>query len=382
MQQLVQVSIWNKPLGVLARNSETHRNRFEFFPSFLEQGWEVSPILFPMEKFRINPKVIHFEKENELPVFLTDMLPGAYARKLLGYALRTSTQTPEALSGLSYLSLLGNRGMGALGFEPSGYPELNETDIVDVDLLVKYVRNIYFGGDVSERRTRELLRSGLFTRGSWPKALVAINDFTGEVVSGQYVINDGFDGWVLKLDGILDGGAGKLMLEYEWYQKAMTCGILMAECRLLKDGMRTHLLCKRFDRQGNERIHIQSFAALREKPEDTYEGVFRCMRQLHLPHTDVEQFYLRMVFNVLSGNTHYRPDKIFFTCAKSGAWRLAPAFNLKPGFGNGTHTLSIAGKRQNIVNANLLELGKKQGVKRAKKILEYCQEKLEIQQSK
>ncbi|MDD2612284.1 MAG: type II toxin-antitoxin system HipA family toxin [Bacteroidales bacterium] len=379
MRQFVRVNLWNEPLGVMARDSETHLEQFEFFPSFLRLGWEISPILFPMERLRLKPEIYQFKEMGGLPNFLADILPGNYARDILRYALHDSQQTPETLSSQSYLSLLGNRGMGAFSFEPSGYPELNASETIDFDLLVKYAYNLFNnnGNGLSDRRVRELLRSGLFTRGSRPKALVAINDFTGEVVSGQGAIPEGFESWIIKLDGVRMDCPDDLMVEYDYYKKAIACGITMAPCRMLKDGHKTHLLCKRFDRVENERLHIQSFAALREDPEDSYEAAFRCMRQMHLSHFEMEELYRRMVFNILIGNKKVRPDKILFTFSRTEKWKLAPAFNLKPTPNEHVHALSVCGKMQDITKENLLDLGKKLNIKQAKSILKSCSEVLE-----
>ena len=379
MNQFVQIYLWNEPLGVMARDSGTHHAQFEFFPSFLQRHLDISPIMFPVEKMRIRPEIYQLDAPGDLPAFLTDSLPGSYAKEILRHALFDSQQTPEALSAQSYLSLLGNRGMGAFSFEPSGYPELNLPEAVDIDLLVKYAQHLYndTGGRLSERRIRELLRSGLFTRGSRPKALVAINDFTGEVISGQAVIPAGFEGWVLKLDGVRNSHPDDLNVEYDYYKKATACEIKMAPCRMLKDGHRLHLLCKRFDRIGNEKLHVQSFAALRDVREESYEAVFRCMRQLHLPFPDMEELYRRMIFNVLTGNCNDSAGKICFTCTREGEWRLAPAFNLKPTPDKNSHALSVGGKVRDITKENLLDLGRRLHIRQAKNIIRCCTEVLE-----
>jgi len=377
MPQFVQVYLWNEPLGVMARDSETHCGQFEFYPSFLKKGWDISPLLFSMENLRAKSEIFNFDNAAGLPVFLTDILPGGYAKDILRYALQNSPQTPETLSSQSYLSLIGSRGLGAFRFEPSGYPELNSSESIDIDLMVKSAINLYNGGVLSERRVRELLRSGLFTRGSWPKALVAVNDFTGDVISGQDVIPEGFEGWILKLDGVRNDPVDTLIVEYDSYKKAKECGLEMAACRMLREGHRLHLLCKRFDRKGNDKIHVQSFLALRDGQDDSYEAVFRCMRQLRLPFPDMEQMYRRMVFNVLIGNTKDKPEKIMFTYSPSVGWRLAPAFNLKPTPYIGVHALSVLGKVKDITTEEILDLGKKLNIKQAKMIVKSCKDVLE-----
>jgi len=136
-------------------------------------------------------------------------------------------------------------------------------------------------------------------------------------------------------------------------------------------------LCKRFDRKGNDKIHVQSFLALRDGQDDSYEAVFRCMRQLRLPFPDMEQMYRRMVFNVLIGNTKDKPEKIMFTYSPSVGWRLAPAFNLKPTPYIGVHALSVLGKVKDITTEEILDLGKKLNIKQAKMIVKSCKDVLE-----
>jgi len=377
MHQFVQVYLWNEPLGVMARDAETHCGQFEFYPTFLKKGWDISPLLYPMEKLREKSEIFNFENAAGLPAFLLDFLPGTYAKDILRYALLGSPQTPEMLSAQSYLSLLGSRGLGAFRFEPSGYPELNPSESIDIDMLVKSAVNLYNGGTLSERRVRELLRSGLFTRGSWPKALVAVNDFTGDVITGQDVIPEGFEGWILKLDGVRSDPANTLILEYDSYKKALECGLEMAPCRMLREGHRLHLLCKRFDRKRNEKVHVQSFLALREGLDDSYEAVFRCMRQLRLPYPDMEQMFKRMVFNVLIGNKKDTSEKTMFTYSPVRGWHLAPAFNLKPTPYIEVHMLSVGGKGLDITKEDLLAFGKRINIRQAKSIIQRCSDVLE-----
>lgn len=379
MRQFVQVFFWNDPMGILAFDSLAQSGQFEFFPEFLSKGYNFSPILFPIETWKVNPKICLLEKASELPAFLRDVLPGSYASDLLREALHDATKTPESLSALSFLSLMGNRSMGAFRFESAGYPELDAVEPVDFDQLVKFAHSIYVnkGPRLSERRIRTLLRSGLFTKGSWPKALVAINDFTGEVVSGQAQIPEGFEAWIIKLDGVGSDDTSALMEEYSYYKKALECGIQMAPCRMLKDGHTLHLLCKRFDRVGNERLHVQSFLNLGGGHDYSYEAVFRCLRQLHFPYPVFVEFFKRMVFNVLIGNKNDGPEKINFIYNRSGMWSLAPAYNLKPTPVLDEHALSVGGKVRDITKEDLLELGRMLNIKQAKLILKNCSEVLE-----
>ena len=43
---------------------------------------------------------------------------------------------------------------------------------------------------------------------------------------------------------------------------ALQCGINMTECRLLEENDRAHFMTKRFDREGSEKLHMQTLCAL------------------------------------------------------------------------------------------------------------------------
>jgi serine/threonine-protein kinase HipA len=285
---------------------------------------------------------------------------------LLRYALKGTDKTPDVLSPLALFSLLGNRGFGAYRFEPHGYPELDLSEPIDIGRLARYAGNVCQenGKELTENRLRELLRSGLFTIGSWPESLLAVNDYTGEVRSGQADIPAGFEGWTLKLDGVKPTGGTALTDEYENYLKAVTCGLDMIPCRQIKEGNHTHLLIKRVDRMKQEKIHVQSFAALRDEPSDTCEAVFRCMRLLHLSYPELVNYYKRVVFNVLIGNKQEIARDILFTCQGDNEWHLAPASRLHQPSRPHEQTLSVCGKQENQTLEDVLILGKTQGIRK------------------
>jgi len=371
MNQYLEVSLQNKSMGILGWNKDTRDGLFEFFPGYLESNKEIIPAISSKGSQLNQTHVFHFSSLIDVPSFFADCFPGNYANRLLRYALQNSGKTPENLSPLSIFSLIGKRGIGAYGFEPQGYPELDEPEPIEIDRIVRSIHHIYQSGskDISEKKLRELLRCGLFTTSSDPEIFLAINDFNGEVLSGQSKIPTGFEAWTLKLDGILTAATQNIRIEYNNYLKAMNCGINMAQCRLLKEGSHTHLLVKRIDRISGERVHIQSFNAIRDQPFDNYEAVFRCMRQLRFSYPEFVQLYKRMVFNVLAGNKGETGKNILFFFHKGHEWHLAPASGLfsTPWLKN--HALSVCGKTCDIKTEDLLRFGELQNIKKCGSIV-------------
>jgi serine/threonine-protein kinase HipA len=372
MSQYLEVSLINKPLGVFAWDRDVMKGQFEFLPAYLSDNQEISPILYSKKILRNKLPIIHFKSLQDLPAFFTDCIPGKHSNRVLRYAIQNSGRTPESLSPLSVFSILGNRGIGALGFEPKGYPELDETKPVEIDKLVRDLRYLYQSGskDLNEKKLRELLRCSLFTNSSEPEFFLAINDYNGEVLSGQGNIPKGFEAWKLKVDGVLTSSTYSIGQEYLYYKKAIECGIEMVQCRQLKESTHTHLLVRRIDRVSGERIHVLSYNALRDEPVDSYEAIFRCMRQLRINYPEIVQMYKRMIFNVIVGNTGENGLNIYFTCKNQNEWHLAPASGIYPTPWIKNHLLSICGKNNKIEADDLIKFGELQNIKKCVSIVE------------
>lgn len=376
MSQYIEVTLLNKPFGVLAWNREKSEGQFEFLPDFVNNIQDISPINYSKVSLVNNSNVFKFNKLNDVPRFFNDILPGDFSNRLLRYALHKSEKTPESLSPLSFFSLTGNRGIGAFGFEPFGYPELDETESIEIDRIVRSLHQMFQSGskDISEKRLREILRCGLFSTGSDPEIFLAINDYNGEVLSGQGFIPSGYDAWKLKLDGLFPSSTLNIKNEYSNYLKAIECGIEMVKYRLLKEGSHSHLLISRIDRFKGEKIHLQSFISLRDENSNTYEAIFRCMRQLRLQYPEFIQMYKRMVFNNLIGNTLETGKNYFFTCHKNNEWHLAPASGLIPTPWIKNHSLSVCGKTNNITTEDLIKFGELQNIRKCGSIVKRIEE--------
>jgi len=52
------------------------------------------------------------------------------------------------------------------------------------------------------------------------------------------------------------------LMEYTYYQMATLAGIRMEPSEILLDGPRAHFLTRRFDRKGNDKIHMQTLCAM------------------------------------------------------------------------------------------------------------------------
>jgi serine/threonine-protein kinase HipA len=93
-------------------------------------------------------------------------------------------------------------------------------------------------------------------------------------------------------------------------------------------------MTRRFDRgEGGSKRHMQSLGALahfdfNQPGAHSYEQAFLVMRRLGLSTATVEQLFRRMVFNVAARNQDDHVKNVAFLMDRSGAWDLAPAFDL------------------------------------------------------
>jgi serine/threonine-protein kinase HipA len=155
----------------------------------------------------------------------------------------------------------------------------------------------------------------------------------------------------------------------------------MTESKLINENKRAHFITKRFDRDGANKIHMQTFCALahfdyNEPTSYSYEQVFQTMRQLKLSYAEMEEFYKRMVFNVIARNQDDHTKNISFLMEKDKGWKLAPAYDITYAYDPGNkwlraHQLSINGKREDISRKDLLQVAKTMNVKKPTEIIEH-----------
>lgn len=134
---------------------------------------------------------------------------------------------------------------------------------------------------------------------------------------------------------------------------ALDAGISMMPSELRTYAGITHFLTQRFDRNGNEKIHTQTLAAM-SPTSDSYEDIFAVIRRLNLPYEDSRQQYLRMIFNVIARNVDDHSKNFSFCMNRDGTWRLSPVYDLTysvdpttPLYSN-RHSLTVNGKNEDI----------------------------------
>jgi serine/threonine-protein kinase HipA len=238
--------------------------------------------------------------------------------------------------------------------------------------------------DPEEEAIKAILSIGTSAGGARPKAIIAYNEATGQVRSGQIAAGDGFQHWLLKFDGVAAAGdhgltdpRGWCAVEYAYSLMARTAGVQMSECRLLEEHGRRHFMTRRFDRpDGTDKLHMQSVGALEhvsynEPGTYSYEQALLLVRRLRLGTLAVEQLFRRMVFNVVARNQDDHVKNIAFLMDRRGEWSLAPAYDVTWAWKPGnpwldSHQMSINGKREGFSVADLRAAARVAGLKRGR----------------
>ena len=393
------VTLWGEPVGAVSWLEDRNYALFEYEPAFLKRKIDISPLHMGLEDAGRGDGIFSFPQlANEtflgLPGLLADALPDKFGNSIIDAWLARSGRDAAGFNPVERLCYTGKRGMGALEFSPSVGPRLDRSVPVEVADLVALAQDVMsHRSDLDVELGRDekgdaeaiidILRVGTSAGGARPKALIAM-DKSGNVISGQAEAPPGYDYWLLKFDGVTDLELGKPReygrIEYAYHLMALAAGIEMTECRLLEENGRAHFLTKRFDRQGGEKIHMQSLCGLAHYDFNMagaygYEQAFSVMRRLRLAKADAIEQYRRMVFNVIARNQDDHTKNIAFLMDQNGKWKLSPAFDViyshnPAGKWTNRHQMSINGKRDHFTMEDIVTIGESISIPRPKKIID------------
>ena len=396
MVDVAKVNIFGIPMGTFRWDSRYDIIQFEYEKGFIGRGLEPSPLMMPVQAGRIYSfGDLGKETFKGLPGLLADSLPDTYGRALFDRWLVLTGRTSSNI--VETLCFLGKRCMGALEFEPAIDVDYSLNTKIEIDSLVDVARDALlskenFGVNINDDKKAaiaEILRLGTSAGGQRAKAIIAYNKNTGEVRSGQTIISDDFDFYIIKLDGVSATTGFRETenfgrLEYSFYKLIKACGIEMTECSLIEENGRAHFLTKRFDRRNGKKIHMQTLCGIahydyRLHRAYSYEQAFNIMRALKLPYSQAQEMFRRMVFNVIVRNQDDHTKNISFLMGEDGIWQLSPAYDIGYAYNpNGgwtaTHQMSINGKFDEITRKDMLECGARNNIKNASHIIdEVCE---------
>jgi serine/threonine-protein kinase HipA len=328
-----------------------------------------------------------------LPALLADCLPDDFGNGLIDAWMAKQGVTKSNITALDRLAYMGKRGMGALEFRPDRTNARHSMTAIKLSNLVEAARKAIHGDmskdHLAEAALNQLIKVGTSAGGARAKATIAWNPETDEIRAGQFKADPGFEHWLLKFDGLgPDFALGSSMdygrIEYAYYQMATRAGINMSPCRLMIEGNRAHFMTKRFDRDENKKIHMQTLCAMahldyKQIAIHDYSQLFQTIDQLGLDYKTKEEAFRRMVFNVLSANCDDHTKNISFLLKEGGTWELAPAYDVTHAFnpsGKWTHQhlMSVNGKFKGITRDDAMSVADRFAIGTAGKVIKQVEE--------
>jgi serine/threonine-protein kinase HipA len=390
------VTLWDTPIGYASMNANEQFARFEYDPTFVGSGMELAPNVMPLNSGIFRFPELHLRSFYGLPGLLADSLPDKYGHNLINAWLVRTGRSASEFNAVDRLCYVGERAMGALEFQPaSGDPgtadkELQIQELVELASIAfanKSTLETKLGKD-GDQGLLDILSVGTSAGGARAKAVIAYNETTGSVRSGQMSLPPGYEHWLIKFDGVEFSGdwgisdpAGYGLLEYSYYKIATTCGIEMNECRVFTENGRNHFMTRRFDRSvTGSKSFMQTFAALQhfdyyESQAHSYEQLIMMMRKMNMDMGMIEEQVRRIVFNLVGCNQDDHVKNFSFMMDRNGNWKPSPAYDLCHAEGSDftrNHQLTLNGKSNHFTLKDMKHLESYSGLPRGavKRILE------------
>ena len=382
MTENLEVHLWGQRAGTLAAYTEHHKRKACFYMDreFLRTGYEIAPLRAPLSGISAMKGLpIYAEMDKRfcgLPSFIADSLPDSWGNRVFSAWAKSRGLSSRQISVLDRLSFIGRRGMGALEFEPHVDRNGDAAFRVDLNALYGLTHDILAGRDsacVPDTAYDMILRVGSSAAGKHPKALLNINPETRDCWSGQapppapeYIP------CLVKLDE--HSSVPYTAIEYSYYLMAQHAGLGMEESVLIEDEGGRHFVTKRFDRNGGEKVHVQTLCAMNPSA-DCYEDLFRTATSLGVPHSESKQLFLSMALNVITGNVDDHNRNYSFLMRKDGVWHVSPIYDYtftvdpsSPSYVN-VHSMSVNGKNRDVSAKDMLEVASEYNIKDAPSLI-------------
>ena len=304
---------------------------FWYHGTFLERGYALDPIALPLTETIYETS---YGLQGVLGVF-GDALPDTwnihvlkqrYGRQLSDAEMLLADTSPQRMGALQFFT--SSAGEETAGFHTMEWLEQLATWIVEE----------------SPSSPPAEIEWGSSAGGAKPKTLISL---------------DGAE-WIAKFSARNDPIPSS-WIEHGTMRLAAACGIQVPETRVvvLTDGHNTPvILVKRFDREGNDRLHRLSAHTLCGVIQDEngviindYRSYLRFADRLAMicrnDPEDRQALFRRAAFNLLVNNHDDHAKNHAVIRGGDGAWRLSPAFDLVAGEGGRKDMAMIIGREGN-----------------------------------
>ncbi|MBD3816808.1 MAG: type II toxin-antitoxin system HipA family toxin, partial [Halothiobacillus sp.] len=370
------VRLWGEDIGVVFMGNNGYA--FTYSDQFMKNRIEVAPLMMPLSKTEYSFPRLNDETYYGLPGMIADALPDRFGNAVINAYMQTRGIAPGKITALQRLAYIGRRGMGALEFEPAddgAHDQSIYREPLVMRDMIESARRV-LSGEMPDIRS-QLVEIGASAGGARAKAVIGYNPDTGNIVSGQFDVPNGYQHYLIKFDGVEGSRSGIYgRRESAYLSMAAAAGINVPDHFLLEDEDRAHLMIRRFDRtESGEKLHMQSLCGMahldfNQRMVTDYSLFLRIIRQIGLGAREVEEGFRRMVFNVLGVNRDDHTKNQSFLMGPQGQWSLSPSYDLafawnpSPDSWTHQHQMLINGKSLGITRDDLRAVGSVSGIKR------------------
>ena len=345
---------------------------FKYYPTFLKRNLQISPLKLKLNSDLNQATASPFE--GLFGVF-SDSLPDGWGRLLLDRALAAKGVLSD-IGTLDRLAYVGSNAMGALTYKPEIPSEKFAQFKIELDAIAKATQKIIVGTatDVLD----EIFQLGGSSGGARPKILVGYNPDNQHFIADEKILPQGYEHWLIKFPSSSDS-TDIANIEYAYYKMAIDAGIEMSECKLFRSQSgKVYFGTKRFDRIGNNRLHLHSAAGVMHDnfrlSSLDYGHLMDCAFSLEKNVAVYEKILRLAAFNVFANNRDDHSKNFSFLMDSQGKWQFSPAYDLTFSYsGHGMHSTMIAGESANPTKQHLLQLAYYFKIKNADFIIDEVQ---------
>lgn len=300
------------------------RSYFEYDDAFLETELEISPLHLPRRRGLLSFDYRPFEG---LPGVFNDSLPDGWGRLLFDRSMRARGILPGQITPLMRLRNVTVNSIGALTYEPAEPSDFELRD-VDLDRAAAESNDILTGR--ADEAIEEMLAMAGSSHGARPKATIGLSADKSTIIHGAEELPEEFQNWIVKFPNTFDGpDAGAI--EFVYSLIARNAGIEIPETHFFPSRRSAgYFAIKRFDRA--PKLHLHSVSGLlhadHRTPSLDYSDLLRLSLRLTRDVQETEKLFRIATFNILAHNRDDHAKNFSFLMDESGAWRLAPAYDL------------------------------------------------------
>lgn len=346
---------------------------FKYYADFVKRGLQISPF-----KLKLNTEI---NKAEAIPFdglfgVFADSLPDGWGKLLLDRTLTAKGVDISNITMLDRLAFVGSNGMGALTYKPEMAGEGAKEFKFELDEIAQATTQIIAGD--TPKALDKLFKLGGSSGGARPKIVVGYNSKTEQLINPEKKLPLDYEHWLIKFPSSTDI-PDIANMEYAYYKMAKDAGIEMSESKLFKGKAgKVYFGTKRFDRDGNKRIHMHSAAGLlndnfRYSNLD-YGNLMDCAFNLEKDVRAYEKILRLASFNVFVNNRDDHSKNFAFLMDAKGNWKVAPAYDLTfSSSGHGMHSTMVAKESANPTKKHLLELANYFKIKNANNIIDSVQ---------